>query len=223
MWELIVISLGLGVGLAMDACAVSMTNGLNEPKMKLGKALLIAAMFGFFQALMPMIGWVCVSLVVDSFEKFAAWVPYIALVLLVIIGGKMLYDGVKDIRQEKNSKQNTQNGEIVENSDAGVNSAKQTARRLTFGVLIVQAIATSIDALSTGFSLAKIAGDNPGTDWWRALVSAGIIAVVTFGISLGAVYLGKKFGNKLGNKAEIIGGVILIAIGLEIFITGVFF
>ena len=223
MWELIVISLGLGVGLAMDACAVSMTNGLNEPKMKLGKALLIAAMFGFFQALMPMIGWVCVSLVVDSFEKFAAWVPYIALVLLVIIGGKMLYDGVKDIRQDKISKQDAQSGEIVENSETGVNSAKQTARRLTFGVLIVQAIATSIDALSTGFSLAKIAGDNPGTDWWRALVSAGIIAIVTFAISLGAVYLGKKFGNKLGNKAEILGGVILIAIGLEIFITGVFF
>ena len=223
MWELIVISLGLGVGLAMDACAVSMTNGLNEPKMKLGKALLIAAMFGFFQALMPMIGWICVSLVVDSFEKFAAWVPYIALVLLVIIGGKMLYDGIKDIRQDKISKQDAQNGEIVENSETGVNSAKQTARRLTFGVLIVQAIATSIDALSTGFSLAKIAGDNPGSDWWRALVSAGIIAIVTFGISLGAVYLGKKFGNKLGNKAEILGGVILIAIGLEIFITGVFF
>ena len=215
MWELIVISLGLGVGLAMDACAVSMTNGLNEPKMKFGKATLIAAMFGFFQALMPMIGWVCVSLVVDTFEKFAAWVPYIALVLLVIIGGKMLYDGIKDTNKEKR--------EIKANCENDENSAKQTVRRLTFGVLIVQAIATSIDALSTGFSLAKIAGDNPAADWWKALISASIIAVVTFAISLGAVYLGKKFGNKLGNKAQILGGVILIAIGLEIFITGVFF
>ena len=210
MWELIVISLGLGVGLAMDACAVSMTNGLNEPTMKFGKASLIAAMFGFFQALMPMIGWICVSLVVDKFEKFAAWVPYIALVLLVIIGGKMLYDGISDVKKEKQNKENEE-------------AAKQIARKLTFGMLIVQAIATSIDALSTGFSLAKIAGDNASADWWRALISAGIIAVVTFAISLGAVYLGKKFGNKLGNKAEIIGGVILIAIGLEIFITGVFF
>ena len=210
MWELIVISLGLGVGLAMDACAVSMTNGLNEPTMKFGKASLIAAMFGFFQALMPMIGWICVSLVVDKFEKFAAWVPYIALVLLVIIGGKMLYDGISDVKKEKQNKENEE-------------AANQTARKLTFGMLIVQAIATSIDALSTGFSLAKIAGDNASADWWRALISAGIIAIVTFAISLGAVYLGKKFGNKLGNKAEIIGGVILIAIGLEIFITGVFF
>ena len=210
MWELIVISLGLGVGLAMDACAVSMTNGLNEPTMKFGKASLIAAMFGFFQALMPMIGWICVSLVVDKFEKFAAWVPYIALVLLAIIGGKMLYDGFSDVKKEKQNKENEE-------------AVNQTARKLTFGMLIVQAIATSIDALSTGFSLAKIAGDNASADWWRALISAGIIAVVTFAISLGAVYLGKKFGNKLGNKAEIIGGVILIAIGLEIFITGVFF
>ena len=205
MWELIVISLGLGVGLAMDACAVSMTNGLNEPKMKFGKAALIAAMFGFFQALMPMIGWVCVTLVATSFEKFALWIPYIALVLLAIIGGKMLYDGIKDIKQN----------EATENKEENI------GRKLTFGVLVVQAIATSIDALSTGFSLAS---DNmAGNIWWKALISSGIIAIVTFVISLGAVYLGKKFGNKLGNKAEILGGVILIAIGLEIFITGVFF
>ena len=210
MWELIVISLGLGVGLAMDACAVSMTNGLNEPQMKFGKAALIAATFGFFQTLMPMIGWICVSLVVESFAKFATWVPYIALALLVFIGGKMLYDGIKDIKKEKNN---------LDNDTA----AEQTVRKVTIGVLLVQAIATSIDALSTGFSLAKIAGDNPSGDWWRALISAGLIGVVTFGISLGAVYLGKRFGNKLGNKAQILGGAILIAIGLEIFITGVFF
>ena len=218
MWELIVISLGLGVGLAMDACAVSMTNGLNEPQMKFGKAALIAAMFGFFQALMPMIGWICVSLVAASFEKFTVCIPYVALALLAIIGGKMLYDGIKDIRKEK-SPQASENVETDESSDV----TKQIARRLTFGMLLVQAIATSIDALSAGFSLADIAGNNPSVDWWRALVSVGLIAVVTFGISLGAVYLGKKFGNKLGNKAEILGGAILIAIGLEIFITGVFF
>ena len=218
MWELIVISLGLGVGLAMDACAVSMSNGLNEPQMKFGKATLIAAMFGFFQALMPMIGWICVSLVATSFEKFTVCIPYVALALLLIIGGKMLYDGIKDVSKEKQNKQNNKN---EENAEQG--KAEQVVRRLTFGVLFVQAIATSIDALSAGFSLAKIAGDNAATDWWRALISVGLIAIVTFGISLGAVYLGKKFGNKLGNKAQIVGGVILIAIGLEIFITGVFF
>lgn len=194
MWELILISIGLGVGLAMDACAVSMSNGLNEPQMKLWKALLIAAIFGVFQGLMPMIGWVCVNFVVEQFEQFAPCIPYIALALLAIIGGKMLYDGIK--RKE---------GDDV------------TVRTLTLGMLLAQAVATSIDALSTGFSLVKIAGNV----WWLALISAGVIAVITFGLSLGSVYLGKKFGNKLGNKAQIVGGVILIAIGLEIFISGI--
>ena len=193
MWELCLISLGLGVGLAMDACAVSMSNGLNEPKMKFGKAFLIAATFGFFQALMPMIGWVCVSLIVEQFEQFAKWIPIIALVLLAVIGGKMLYDGITDKEE-----------------------GKEEHRKLTLGVLLVQAVATSIDALSTGFSLVDIAGNSVG----RALLSAGIIAIVTFGICVGSVYLGKKFGTKLGNKAQIVGGVILVAIGLEIFIKG---
>ena len=165
---------------------------------------------------MPMIGWICVSLVATSFEKFAKWVPYIALVLLVIIGGKMLFDGIKDIKQEKRAKDDAQSSESDESG------AKQAVRKLTLGVLLVQAIATSIDALSTGFSLADIAGDNPYTDWWKALISVGIIAVITFGLSLGSVYLGKKFGNKLGNKAQIVGGAILIAIGLEILISSFF-
>ena len=221
MWELIVISLGLGVGLAMDACAVSMTNGLNEPQMKFGKAALIAAMFGFFQALMPMIGWVCVSLVATSFEKFTKFIPYIALVLLAIIGGKMLYDGIKDTRAEKTTSQNKENETNTETTKNTENKTEITGRRLTFGVLIVQAIATSIDALSTGFSLAS--ENMAGNVWWKAMISAGIIAVVTFAICIVAVHLGKKFGNKLGNKAQILGGVILIAIGFEIFITGVFF
>lgn len=216
MWQLIVISLGLGVGLAMDACAVSMSNGLKEPQMKAGKATLMAAMFGFFQALMPMIGWLCVSLIVEQFKQFEPWIPYIALVLLAIIGGKMLYDGIKDISQEKKAKQSE---EIAENTPSVDENTNKVGRKLTFGVLIVQAIATSIDALSTGFSLVDIAGNNV---WW-ALLSAAIIAVVTFVICLGAVHLGKKFGNKLGNKAQILGGVVLIAIGLEILVTGVFF
>lgn len=213
MWKLILTSIPLGVGLAMDAFAVSMTNGLNEPKMKHGKALLIAFMFALFQALMPMIGWVCVSLVAKQFAAFATWVPYIALVLLVIIGGKMLLEGIKHYTD---SKKQTVDG----NENNGVNAEKEvSAKSLTFWALLAQAVATSIDALSTGFSLADIAGNV----WWQALISAGIIAVVTFGISVAGVYIGKKFGNRLGSRAEIVGGVILICIGLEIFITGVFF
>lgn len=193
MWELVLVSLGLGVGLAMDACAVSMSNGMNEPQMRPGKALAVAGTFGLFQGLMPMLGWLCVTLIVEQFVRFGRWIPYISLVLLTIIGGKMIFDGVRSGREE------------------------QPAKRLTAALLLVQAFATSVDALSTGFSLVDIAG----TVWWKALLSAGIIAFVTAAICLPAVYLGKKFGARLGNKAQILGGCILIAIGLEIFISGV--
>lgn len=224
---LIVTSMLLGVGLAMDACAVSLTNGLNEPKMRVRKALLIAFTFGFFQALMPMIGWTCVNLVVDSFAEFAKFVPYIAFVLLAVIGGKMLYDGIKDIKAEKanktqidatdKQKNDTQQADNIvceQQNDVATKTVK-----LTFWALLTQAVATSIDALSTGFSLADVAGG----DVWYALLSCGIIAIVTFAISLAAVFVGKKVGDKLGAKAEVLGGIVLIVIGLEILIKGIFF
>lgn len=188
-------SILLGVGLAMDACAVSMANGLNDPNMKVRKVVLVALIFAFFQALMPMIGWICVRTVAQQFDKFTVAIPYIALALLGFIGGKMIYEGVTH----------------KENS-----SEQQTHKNLTAVVLLTQAVATSIDALSVGFTVSSY-------DVWQALTSVAIIALVTFAICVGGVYVGKKFGTKLGNKAEIFGGIILIGIGLEIFITGVFF
>lgn len=194
-WKLILNSILLGVGLAMDACAVSMANGLNDPNMKVRKVLLVALIFAFFQALMPMIGWICVRTVAQQFDKFTVAIPYIALALLGFIGGKMIYEGVTH----------------KENS-----SEQQSHKNLTAVVLLTQAVATSIDALSVGFAVSSY-------DVWQALTSVAIIALVTFAICVGGVYVGKKFGTKLGNKAEIFGGIILIGIGLEIFITGVFF
>ena len=188
-------SILLGVGLAMDACAVSMANGLNDPNMKVRKVVLVALIFAFFQALMPMIGWICVHTVAQQFDKFTVAIPYIALALLGFIGGKMIYEGVTH----------------KENS-----SEQQSHKNLTAVVLLTQAVATSIDALSVGFTVSSY-------DVWQALTSVAIIALVTFAICVGGVYVGKKFGTKLGNKAEIFGGIILIGIGLEIFITGVFF
>ncbi len=185
---LITTSIFLGIGLAMDACSVSMANGLNEPKMKLGKVLLISIMFGFFQAAMPLLGYFVGSAVLQYIEKF---IPWIALGLLLFVGGKMIIDGIKGEEDEE-------------------------AKALTFKVLIVQAIATSIDALSVGFTIADYT-------IIQALVCTLIIAVVTFGICVGGVYIGKKFGTKLGSKAVILGGIILICIGLEIFISGMFF
>jgi len=212
MWEIIVTSVFLGIGLAMDACAVSMSNGLKEPDMKMRKTIFIAITFAVFQAFMPMIGWICVTLVVDKFTAFEKFVPYIAFVLLSFIGGKMLYDGFKTNSEAKNV------GEIVTQNSEN-KTAIEHGKNLTCAALLIQAVATSIDALSAGFSLSDIAGANV----WSALLCCGIIAVITFGISLGGVYLGKKFGDKLGSKAEILGGFVLIAIGLEILIKGIWF
>lgn len=185
MVEFYIQSVLLGVALAMDACAVSMANGLNETNMKLRKACLIAFMFGLFQALMPLIGYFVGHAILSYIEKF---IPWIALILLGFIGAKMLIEGIKHKDEEKE------------------------ATTLTFMGLLVQAIATSIDALSVGLTIAEYSVK-------EAILCATIIAVETFIISFVAVHIGKKFGTKLGNKAEILGGVILIGIGIEIFIS----
>jgi putative Mn2+ efflux pump MntP len=181
----------LGVGLAMDAFSVSLANGLNEPKMRKKKMCGIAGVFGFFQALMPMIGWICVHTIVQYFTAFEKFIPWIALILLAYIGGSMLYEGIK----------------------GGDDDAEKAA--VGKGTLLVQGIATSIDALSVGFTISEYG-------FVMALVCSIIIAVATFIISMTGLVLGKKFGTRYQGKAEILGGAILIVIGLEIFITGVF-
>ncbi len=180
----------LGVGLAMDAFSVSLANGLNEPKMRRLKMAFIAFTFAFFQAVMPLIGWLCVHTVVEQFKSFEKFIPYIAFALLLYIGISMIVGAVKG-----------------SDTDEPV--------KVGFLALMVQGVATSIDALSVGFTIASY-------DFLMALVSALIIATVTFIICMGGLYIGKKFGTKLSNKATILGGAILIFIGLEIFVTGVF-
>lgn len=183
-------SILLGVGLAMDAFSVSMANGLKEPQMKAGRMSLIAGVYAFFQFAMPMIGWICVHTVVVYFLAFEKFIPWIALVLLLFIGGKMLIEGIKGGDEEDDS-----------------------PKQLSFGVLIVQGIATAIDALSVGFTIAEY-------DWVMAVVASLIIAIVTFAICIGGLVIGKKVGTQLNNKAAIIGGVILILIGIEIWAKG---
>ena len=185
-------SILLGVGLAMDAFSVSMANGLNDPKMGVAKMSGIAGVFAGFQAAMPMIGWICVHTVAQYFSAFEKMIPWIALVLLLLIGGGMLKEGMS-------SEEET-----------------EEVKKLGFGALIVQGIATSIDALSVGFTIADY-------NAVMALVCALIIAAVTFVICLAGLVIGKKVGTKLAGKANILGGVILIFIGIEIFVTGVFF
>ncbi|MBQ9840184.1 MAG: manganese efflux pump [Erysipelotrichaceae bacterium] len=187
----LVTSFLLGVGLAMDAFSVSLANGLNEPEMKPKKMTFIAGIFAFFQGLMPMIGWVCVHTILQVFEVFEKFIPWIALILLAYIGGKMLMDGIKN--------------EIETVDVCGI----------TLKALMVQGVATSIDALSVGFTIAEY-------NFVMALICVIIIMVVTYVICFGGLIIGKKFGIKLSNQATIMGGIILILIGLEIFITGVF-
>lgn len=189
-----------GVGLSMDAAAVSMTNGMNEPKMKLPKILLIALFYGVAQGLMPLIGYYAGSLFAEFVAKIAPW---IALVLLGFIGGKMIFEAICAFEKKKN-------GEETEE-----------AKPLSIGSLTVQTIATSIDALAVGVSLVALKVS--GALAVNIFVAASMIAATTFVISLISVFIGKKFGELLSDKAELIGGLILVAIGLKIFIEGVFF
>lgn len=179
----------LGVGLAMDAFSVSMANGLNEPKMSKGKMCGVAGVFSAFQAIMPMTGWVCVHTVVEYFTAFGKFIPWIALVLLSYIGGKMIYESFRPSEYE----------------------AKCSA--VTLSVLLIQGVATSIDALSVGFTIADYR-------FSAALVCSLIIAAVTFVLCFTGLLIGRKAGTKLSGHAEVIGGIILIAIGIEIFIKG---
>lgn len=181
----------LGLGLAMDAFSVSLANGLHEPDMEKKRMCGMAGVFAFFQAAMPMIGWICVHTIVQYFNAFRKFIPWIALILLVLIGGKMLFDGIKD-------------------NDGEAEKPKTGAM-----ALFVQGIATSIDALSVGFAIAEYG-------FVMAVVCALIISGVTFAVCMAGLIIGKKFGTKFSNKATILGGAILIVIGLEIFIGGVF-
>ena len=183
-------AIALGIGLSMDAFSVSLANGLNEPCMKKPKMLAVAGTFAAFQAIMPFIGWFLVTTVVQYFKAFEVFIPYIALILLAFIGGKMIIEGVKN------------------------NNEENKCRSSGFLALIVQGIATSIDALSAGFTMASY-------NLAMAIVCVLVIAIVTFIICTIGVVLGKKFGTIFAGKASIFGGIILLIIGVEIFISGI--
>lgn len=184
-------SIGFGIGLAMDAFSASLANGMNEPNMRRTRACAIAGIFALFQTIMPLIGWFCVHHLANAFSSFQKFIPWIALGLLLFIGGSMLREGIH-YRETKDEK-----------------------AAACCCALIVQGIATSIDALSVGFTIAD-------DSWQMALAEALIIGAVTFAICLAGLYFGRSIGTRLAGKASILGGVILIVIGLEIFLTGVF-
>lgn len=179
----------LGAGLAMDAFSVSCANGLKEPDMSPGRMSLIAGTYAWFQFMMPMIGWFCVRKVAEYFEVFRRFIPWIALIILLFIGGKMLLEGIRG-------------GE------------ERESEMLSPGALLLQAVATSIDALSVGFTIAEY-------NTAMALAACLLIAAVTYVICMGGLVIGRKIGTKLTGRASILGGVILIVIGIEIFVGGI--
>ena len=183
-------SIMLGVGLAMDAFSVSLANGLHEPRMHPQRMCGVASVFAIFQAAMPMTGWLCVHTIVEYFRAFDKLVPWIALLLLSYIGGRMVLEGIRGQQEEE---------------AAGVG----------LRALLIQGVATSIDALSVGFTIADY-------DFFTALLASVLIAVVTFLICLAGLAIGKKAGTKFSGKANILGGVILILIGIEIFVSRLF-
>ena len=187
-------SILLGIGLAMDAFSVSIANALNEPEMKITRMSLIAGCYAFFQFIMPVAGWVCVHTIAQIFTSFQKFIPWIALILLLYIGGKMLWESFHNEESDDSSE----------------------IKKLTFALLMVQGVATSIDALSVGFTIADY-------NFSSALVASIIIAAVTFAICITGLKIGKTVGNRLSGKAEILGGLILIGIGIEIFVRDVFF
>ena len=180
-------SILFGIGLAMDAFSVSVANGLRNPHMHPSRRMIIAGTFGCFQTVMPLLGWFCVHSIAEAFQAFQPYIPWIALVLLAFIGGKMIWEGLHD---------------------------QSEAESLQGGALFIQGIATSIDALSVGFTIAEY-------ELIFAVTESLIIGIVTFGLCLAGLLLGGRIGSRISGKAGIVGGIILILIGTEIFVTGI--
>jgi putative Mn2+ efflux pump MntP len=196
--ELIINSLLLGVGLAMDAFSISIANGILEPDMKKIRMLKIAGVYAVAQFIMPLAGWLLVTVLEGIFTSFSKFIPWIALILLLFIGGKMIIEGIKD-RKDKNEE----------------GKKTEAPAKLTWGALIAQGIATSIDALSVGFTISEY-------NVLQAFASSLIIGIVTLVICLIGLIFGRKIGAKVSGVASVVGGAIMIFIGIEIFVKGIF-
>lgn len=178
----------LALGLSMDAFAVSISNSLCFAGLRRSQAAATSAAFGLFQGVMPVLGYFAGRLFAEAVSAVDHW---IAFALLGFIGGKMFVEALKELRRPEN-----------EGCPAG--------KRFSVKVVLVQAVATSIDALAVGVSLAALSVNI----WW----AAGFIAVVTFVCCLAGHGIGRRFGTLLGSKAEILGGVILMMLGVKILV-----
>lgn len=200
LWGIIASVILSGISLAMDAFAVSICDGMVYRNLTKGKAVVMPTVFGLFQAVMPIIGFY-IGMAFNQIDAFDAVDHWIAFALLLIIGGKMIYDGIKELRAKEE---------------------ELKIKQFSLPEVLVQGVATSIDALFVGFSLNAMLEGVSNVQAW-AWISVGIIGVITFIISLIGVIIGVKVGQlfrKKASVAEIIGGLVLIGIALKILIEG---
>lgn len=197
LWYILLV----GVVLSLDAFTVGITNGISESGMKFKKTVLIALFYGVFQFFMPIVGYFAGSVLSEFIEKVAHWVSFL---LLLLIGGKMIVDSVKDMLES-------------DKSDGG---EEKKERELSVGKLTVQAVATSIDALAIGITMlaCEVSGELFANVW----IDSAIIGVITFVLCLIAVNLGKFAGSKIKVPAasQIIGGAVLVLLGVKILLQG---
>lgn len=178
-------SIVLGIALAMDAMAVTLSNSLCEPDMPLSKKLGMPIAFAAFQMGMPVLGYLGGTCIAEYIERYAG---IVSLVILAFVGGKMIVEAVRELREPEAC----------------------SATRLTWGTIGMEAIATAIDAFVVGVSFAAEGKD--------VVLYCGMIGVTTLLCCLLVLALGRKLGNRFGSRAEVVGGVVLILIGLKAFL-----
>ncbi|MGN0804303.1 MAG: manganese efflux pump MntP family protein [Candidatus Coproplasma sp.] len=203
LWSLILSIILIGVSLAMDAFAVSICDGMVYRNLSKSKSVFIPLTFGIFQALMPIIGFY-IGMAFSQIDKFDEVDHWIAFGLLLIIGGKMVLDGIKELKS----------GDVEE----------EASKSFSVPTVLLQGVATSIDALFVGFSLnSMLSVDYISNIQLWAWISVAIIGIITFAISFIGLFIGKKFGKLFSKKAcvaEIIGGVVLILLAVKMLLSG---
>ncbi|ASS37698.1 manganese efflux pump MntP [Mogibacterium pumilum] len=208
-------SILLGIGLAMDAFAISIANGISKPDAELGYVIRVTAVFAFFQFAMPLLGWFLVHKVVKALGAFDNLVPWIALLVLGFLGVRMIREGLRNGKSESEvcigGDTSTDTSMKVCSSDVDRNIGNTL--ELTAMTLLLQGIATSIDALSTGFAIVDY-------DVKAAFVCSTIIASTTWIMCFTGMRIGSRLGNLFSAHATIVGGVILVIIGIEVFTKG---
>lgn len=195
VWTLILEIILIGISLSMDAFAVSICDGMVYSDLTKKKGAVIPVTFGLFQAAMPLIGFFIGTLFIEYIEAFDHWVAFI---LLLLIGGKMMYDGINEICHPEE---------------------ELKLKKFSAGEILLQGVATSIDALAVGISMLAMDGITVSNVWWYAiLIGVTTLSISSVGLIIG-IRVGKLFKNK-ASAAEIVGGLVLIAIGIKILIEG---